>query len=320
VQLVRVPTDGGKPQLLGRVPVTMGGETFAHHQVILSACVGGDTVFIGTHQDGILALPLGGGAGRKLELELPSTRALALAWLGGKLYAYLDGGYLVAINVESGSFTTLASSRRREQRSPFDDAEVFEVPFLTADPERGRLLFLALQPPPKDAAGRKGTTGLWEYDAGADRFAQLLEAIPRMHPGMEGVVLRFGTAPRQGKLLLGSFEATIEFDATTNKARLLRCGKVSPVPALRPDTAVVKGSPGPFGVVRLLHDGWLWSFTGTGLTRLALDGRLEHFPFVERNVPRLWGPEGSYFDVLGPDELLVGGAEGLALCTLTRSR
>ncbi len=92
-----------------------------------------------------------------------------MAWLDGKLYAALAGGYLVRCGLNGGACETLASSRRETAVSPFDDAPPFSVPYLAADAKRHRLLFFAATP------ARPETNGLWSYDPARKAFQRLLK-------------------------------------------------------------------------------------------------------------------------------------------------
>jgi hypothetical protein len=311
VQLVRIGRDGGGAELLSRCPLTFGRMLHPERHALTSFCLGDGTVYVGTRWDGIIALPLSGEAGTKVALELPSTHVTAVAYLGERLFAHVEGGYLLEIDPRTRSVTTLASSRRKDRLTPFDDAEPFRVPFLAADPERGRLVFLCIQP-------GSGTNGLWEYDLKAAKFKRLLEGRPGGNRPSEPNLLRFGAGPRDGKVLLSSFSATVEFDLATNKAELLRCAAVSPVPSLPLKTARVQGKQS-FGVPLLRQGDCLWA-TGQPVDRLSLTGRLEHFRTLGPGIPRLWTPEAAYLELLAPDQLLVGGGEGFALCVLSPGR
>jgi hypothetical protein len=313
VQLVRIRRDGGGAELLGRCPLTFGRMLNPESHTLTSFCLGDGTVYVGTRQDGIIALPLSGEAGTKLAVELPSPHVTALAFLDDKLIAHAEGGYLLEIDPRTRSVTTLASSRRKDRLTPFDDAEPFRVPFLAADPERSRVVFLCIQP-----GTRPGTNGLWEYDLKTGRLKRLLEGRPGGNRPSESNLLQFGTAPDGGKILLSSFSATVEFDLATNKAELLRCGGVSPVPSLPPKTARAQGTQS-IGVPKLRQGDWLWAM-GQPVDRLSLTGRLEHFRSLGPGIPRLWTPEAAYLELLAPDELLVGGGEGFALCVLSAGR
>lgn len=93
---------------------------------------------------------------------LPSACISAIAALDGKVYAGAGKpsieGYLLALDPKSHACDVLASSLRKEKRSPFDDGGPFAVKSITPDPPRHRLL-LAIE--------RRGTgseiSGLWEF-------------------------------------------------------------------------------------------------------------------------------------------------------------
>jgi hypothetical protein len=318
ISLVRLSRDKGAADLLSQLPVTTGRKDIKAEQFLISSfCFGGDTVYVGTHYDGVIALPLFKKAGRKLKLDLPG-KAVAMAYLNDSLFAHLEGGYLVEINPRTDAVTTLASSRRKDRLSPFDDALPFKVTFMTADPERNRVLFLLLQPEGKEsAADRKGTSGFWEYAAKTGKFTRHLEATSSTSAAASTMHLSFGTPLREGKLLLSSSLATVEFDAVTNKGRLLRCPAATPVPTLPAESALTRGLSG-LSRARLVENDSLWSLSGDGLVRLELTGRQEQFPSLGKAIPRLWTPNAGYLVPLGPQEWLVGGSEGFALLTFPK--
>jgi hypothetical protein len=320
IHLLRIPLEQGKPELLGECRAGLDTTLVRPlASAIQCACVGENTVYVGTRDDGVLAFPLSGGPGRNLALELPSSRIKALAYLDGKLFAYGEGGYLVEIDPQKREFRTLASSRRKDRLSPFDDAEPFDIPFLTADAARQRLLFLLIQPAPKGASFKsKGANGFWAFDLKTGRFSRLLETIARVDRFTYPQLLRFGTPIEDGKMLLSSAFATVEFDVVKDKARLLRCVARSPVPALKPDSAVIRTQENSFGVAYLQDQNGLWSLSGVSVVRLSLDGRLESFAALGPGIPRLWSPDAGYLQRLGPNEILVGGSEGFAALRLDK--
>ena len=108
---------------------------------------------------------------------------------------------------------------------------------------------------------------------------------------------------------------TVEFDPAADKTRLLRCGAVSPVPALPPGKALVREEKSTFGIALVLRDGWLWTFGGSTVRRLSLAGKHEEFPFLGRAMPVLWGQGPAYMTEVGADAMLAGGNEGFALLT-----
>ena len=167
---------------------------------ILASCWGNDWLYVGT-KHGIFAIDASGDVQPFSKgLALPNIQATALVFLGGKLFAALEGGYLVAIDPQAGRFETLASSSRREMLSPFDNSVVLQMRAWHADVERGRLLMLVAQRPnvrtaytSKEFPAKDTTNGLWEYNLKTRMFSRHVElffdAVNSASPARPGHLL-----------------------------------------------------------------------------------------------------------------------------------
>ena len=141
VQLVRVKLPDGEPELLGKADIayqerSVGFMRYDEH-ILTDICFTKDKIYVATFAWGILAFDREGkGAGYSIttKLELPANKIQSCIAIDGKIYAGLEGGYLVEIDPQAQRFETLASSRRKEKLSPFDDGEAFRIPYFFADP------------------------------------------------------------------------------------------------------------------------------------------------------------------------------------------
>jgi WD40 repeat protein len=178
LQLVRVPVEGGPVQVLGKAVVSEKdppppSRRFAfwiNPRFVTSAAVVDGRLYAGTASEGILVFPLAGGAPARVgeKQGLPARHVQKLAAVGTTLVVALEGGYLVAYDTASGRCETLASSRRGEKRSPFDDAGPFTLAALAADPPRHRVLFTLVLPRANDPRA-----GLWELDVRTRKFRRV---------------------------------------------------------------------------------------------------------------------------------------------------
>ena len=179
LQLVSIPVAGGAAKVLSKMLIAVDDppEPRRHwafwddpEHFIAQTVVAGDRVYAGTSREGILVFPLSGGAPVRIgEKEgLPSQQVHKLTMVGNTLIAALAGGYIIAYDLETRRCTTLASSRRSDKLSPFDNAGPFEVQELLADPARKRVLFRV--------AGRvldDARAGFWEYSLATGQFKKM---------------------------------------------------------------------------------------------------------------------------------------------------
>lgn len=204
LRLVRVPLDGSGPSLLGRVKFHDAIAANMHQSAEFAwsskpdvarpiqiqhppraACVAAGRYFLATHL-GVFIFPLDGGAPELLcgTNGLPSDDAHSVAFLNGRLYVGAGepkrAGYLIEYDPATRSVKTLASSRRKEVASPFDDQVPFQPAFLWADEARERLLMLAAT----QWSGKLG--GWWSFAPRTGRFRQLAPLKARSEFGTWG--------------------------------------------------------------------------------------------------------------------------------------
>jgi len=145
----------GQPlELKSWVPLGLRQEDVAPHrrpELIKGLDWDRESLVVGTAGAGIVVFSRTGES-RRLGTHngLPSDQIQSVALLDGVIYAGSPEGYLLAHTIQTSQTELLASSRRRQARSPWDDGLRFSVPMLVADRTRNRIVFLA------------GTT-LWEW-------------------------------------------------------------------------------------------------------------------------------------------------------------
>jgi hypothetical protein len=243
--------------------------------VIRSACCGDGQCFVGT-QNGIVSIDAQGTV-RHLNrtMEFPAADTKRLAHHEGKLFAFLEGGYLVAVDVPAGRFEVIASSQRRERLSPFDDGEKFRIDALLVDAERDRLLLLVHQKDnrPEDflrgAFPKDNQNGLWEYDLKGQQFRRRLPLYS------DRVNLASAVEPGRWLLSHQAKDTVVDFDLKTDRAEVL-LGLAIPGPDFNRLQRVRQQPPYPFYRYAWRHEGHLWALDSRALVRVSLkDGRAE---------------------------------------------
>lgn len=252
-----------------------------------------DALFIGT-SDGIFKL--GGNLSVcdhwGVNEGLPDGGVQSMAVVDDELYAVLDGGYIVCHDLRSASWEILASSRRKEKKSAFDDMNHgWSTRGLIADPIRHRVIFSV-------TCGQAANPmhGLWAIDTKTHAIVQLL-ATQRMIYGMHE--LRSGEIllATYGFRTLGDCEApphmVITFDPRTDKGRLIASsggggGAALPLEAttLRLQYYSVFEEYGVTGLALSDHD--LWYQKGWISRKTKKSGDYPPLQVSGKNVPIVW--------------------------------
>ncbi len=214
LRLIRIPLRESRAELLGRLDLGRPPKSLSswdRNRFVPSACVDDRAVYAATRDAGIIAFPLDGSAPRTVDAGLPGNSVSAIACLDGKLYAGGDG-YLVSCGLDASRCEIIASSRRKEKLSPFDDQAPFPVPLILADPERRRVVFII---------GK----GLWQLTPADGRIAQLLDLhaiqTDRSEPKLDGSSLTFSTPVRDNRVLLSTPFRAIEIDLGKDTATVI---------------------------------------------------------------------------------------------------
>jgi hypothetical protein len=305
--------DGGRPTLLGEA-LYRSYSTYGIPNVSIPA-VAEQKVFVGTDK-GIFVFPLDGGTAQHITATngLPTDNVTSVAYLDGKVYAGLDGGYVISYDLETRDCQILASSRRRDARNGLDNVSPPPIiKFMIPDPERHRVLFtvgLGMNVPCVPQLG------LWQIDTTSGQVTQLLQlyAQPVWAALMgDGTMLIRSTLNGGIRTCDGSNCGVISYELATGRARLLSACDQKPVgPQI----------PAPEGVLRMplsaypphvVIDGWVWFDNGRVSTNAAA---LEYFPASKETTgaaPFAWK---SYHLLGGHGRMAVAGPNGIWLLTL----
>jgi hypothetical protein len=315
LQLARISLEGGAIQPLGKTavgaqsPERNARSFWTSGQFFVTAtAIANDKLYAGTVTDGILVFPLAGGDPSRIgEKEgLPSPFVTKLAIVNNKLVAALDGGYLISYDLDSGRCDTIASSRRSEKLSPFDDAAPFRVSELTADPKHARVLF---------TFSTVANNGLWEFNVQTGQFKKLHPFI--VGPWSPVIDERIYIYYSGGKY----FHYLLAFDLASDQITLLDGKAQGEFSGLK-----AKGLPAdlsaPFRnfmfsghAYALLHQGSLWTARPFG--RRSLDGKTEEtYPSLRgQSEPNAFATAVS-LQAVSPTELLIGDTSGIHLVRL----
>ncbi|MBC7816480.1 MAG: hypothetical protein IAG10_06295, partial [Planctomycetaceae bacterium] len=268
LQLLRVPLSGGDVSLLAKtelkLPVT-SSLTFFATRFVTSMCIDKETLFVATDGAGIVMFPLTNGSPRRIGVDegLPTNNIRSVAVLDGKIYAGVSEGYLIAYDLAQSRCDVIASSRRKQKLSPFDDQKPFRVPTLIADSARKRVVFVVGE-------------NLWELIPATGRFTQLLNIVEadqgRSGPKLSGDSIVWTSPLRGDRVVISDMTRSMEFDMSRDQAKVLHS----------PDFGVF-----PMTSSLLVVDGFLWS--GSPFARLSLD-KHEHTKLPSPDN----GPENFY--------------------------
>src|SRR5262249_8447952 len=194
----------------------------------------------------------------------------------GKLYAYLGepnkDSAIVAWDIEGKQCAVLASSRRKEKRSPFDDNTPLVTSVMLTDTARNRVLFSAFSP-----FTQHPQNGLWALDAATDAFERLF-ILHHSDIGLIGPSSRI----EGDRLVMPSAFGLFSHDLAKKESRLLydkvslEVGPLrSAVFGLKKLPAFGKWTDGSFNArpPYVVVGGWLWA--AQPFSRRTLDGATE---------------------------------------------
>ena len=313
LQLVRVPLEGGAPSLLGRAEIAglefqglnraqaaarkgnyLADENLNWLDVARSACIGAACYFAATCS-GVFVFPTNGGPALRLGATngLPSEDIRSVAFLDGRLYVGAGQpereGYLAAYEPVTRKVSVLASSRRSEHLSPFDDQPPFCTLWLAADPARHRLLMVVSSTviPSDRIPDITPCMGIWAYLPSTGEYRRL--APLRLPTPPQGFLQDFTWAGRASLDTLAVKDSAYLlalFDLSTDRL-LSACGAW----AQKSDAVLPlwrKMSPsypyeipnGPF----FMLDGWFYSSQPFERTALA-NGKREALPPLRTDYP-----------------------------------
>jgi hypothetical protein len=240
------------------------------------ACVHKGRYYLGTQKHGIFAFPFDDSSPERISTAegLPSDYVQGLACHDGKLYAYLGEpnkeAYVVAWDIGKHSCDVLASSRRKEKRSPLDDNTPLVSGLFQTDAERSRIVFSLYSP-----FTHHELNGVWSLDGTTGAFKKLF-ILHHSDIGLAGPSARI-----EGDLLrMPSTIGVFDYDLVENDGHLIYAGKVrlevgptrsavfgvAQRPAYRQWTNSSWNARQPFA----LAGGYIWA--AQPFSRRALDG------------------------------------------------
>lgn len=332
VQLLRFSLASGAKEPLGKIAIdttqivrsSNGAAIDRPEFFAVDAVIHNGRYFLGTRGKGILIFSVNGAKVERLDTEagMPSGHVFALTCIADKLYAGLgvfgSEGYLIAHDLNKNHTTVLASSRRKDRLSPFDDTTPLSVRFFAPDPKRQRALFLA------KVENKKDLSGLWSIDVKTNEMKRLT-AVPEILQRR----LEWTSPLHQDKMVLAFVDLALVLDAADNKlepipfhagstpSRLSTWRSVADqgkvlADALTPKEGMVAVRSGDF-----FHQGWLWTSFPFGRSSLD-DARREVFPSLRPKASTPFVP--SELLHLAGNRLVIADAHGLWLATLDEAK
>ena len=298
LRLIRVPLKGGRVELLSQLELGLPAakpEPYERPHFVTGVCVADGSIYIATKGAGIVEFPLDKRVPRRIGVEdgLPSDKVTCVAVLEGKLYAGVGDGYLISYDLDTRRCDVLASSRRKQKLSPFDDQPPFRVPAMVADPLRKRIVFVI---------GK----GLWQLTPADGKMTQVIDLIAadtgRSEPKLDGSSIDWASPRRGDRLLISNVFRVMEIDLTRDRATLIHS----------PESGIFSNPP-----PHLLVHGWLWS--GESFARLSLDKReFQRLPSPDKGPARF--RSNVSLDLINDGrQILAGDAWSLWLLDLSDS-
>jgi hypothetical protein len=285
-----------------------------------AACVYQDRYYLGTNAHGIFAFPFNDGLPERITTTegLPSDHVQALACLGDRLFAYLGeankDSYIVAWDLKANKCEVLASSRRKDNRSPFDDNTPLLTTTMLPDPVRDQIVFPVFSP-----FSQHPLNGVWALNVKKDSFSRLF-ILHHTDIALAGPNMRIDG----DKLLMASTVGPFTFDLVKKDKRLLYDNKVSlevgplrsalfslgRMPEYHQRTENRLDARHPY----LLADGWLWA--AAPFSRKSIDGTKQEQLAGLRSDQRWFQPTECLQLFHGERQLLAGDSFGLWVLTL----
>ena len=317
----RVPLEAGSIPLLhrSRTPLTLG----------TTACIHEGCYYLGTRAQGIFVFPLDAKPPGRITVEdgLPSNVVESLACLGDHLYAALGEpgkeSYLVAWALRTRKCQVLASSRRKEKLSPFDNANPLWISTLLADPRRDQVLF-STSPYGGGGSGSAEQNAVWAFQVRSHIFTRLLT----LHDNNKSL-LTPNSRMEGDRLVMPSYQGFFVLGLAGTDRRLLfnnrvplqvRSGRtigqdLATLPNWQEWAIQDPSIRPPF----LVADGWIW--WSSLFCRWSLDGKKVELLTPLRSVPhRIFQPTETLQKFRGEREVLVGDGFGLWIVTLPEDK
>jgi hypothetical protein len=142
LNIASVPLAGGPATFLDSIDIVATAVSSSElGRIVTGSCFHDRRLYVATRA-GIVEFDLQTNAARMVPatMSFPTQLAQSVTSFAGRLFAGLEGGYLVSFAPEDDACQMLVSRRRKQTQSPLDDREAFDPPNLIPDPERERLL------------------------------------------------------------------------------------------------------------------------------------------------------------------------------------
>ncbi len=254
LEAIMITLSDGALTVLGEVDLGFLNGGTESTKLLPAVCLTDDSFVVAHRTLGLFRFSRTGGGvvGRFLaQAEFPSQAVESLAYLDGRFYAGLEGGFLVEFGRDEAACRVIASSRRKEKQSGLDDRPVYAIERLATDAERHRLLFATSIP--WNATGERTPPELWEYRPATGTARRLLAIL-------QGGLLDPMGPLHNGHLLLRGGGWTIDFDAARDTAFGMTTYRV---PYAEPMPLTVRTAQYPKGHAARLGDAY-WSQLSTG--------------------------------------------------------
>lgn len=241
------------------------------------ACFSDGKYYLATQGMGIYIFSESGEQVRIINKEsgLPSNYIQSIAVLNNKIYAGLGEpekeGFLIAYDINKNNLELLASSRRKEKISPFDDlSPPVEFQSLTADPERNQIIMFA-------RFRHNPINGLWAIDISDNKMKQLIEV---------DFSAEWASPVNNGRIIISDSFETLSYDISKSEVDLLNSFASMPQNKKYFKTAHLCSYRAI--TPHILLDGWLWSADYFG--RISPDGKSQEI-FYFHNGTELFLPK-----------------------------
>ena len=256
LRIASIPLSGATEDLTDAVDIdfNMNG-SYSLTQLVTDSCLHKERLYVST-RTGIVEFNLQTKQAKMIpaSASLPTAAVLSVKSLGDRIFAGLEGGYLVSFEPGEKMCVVHISSRRKNKRTALDDREAFRITDLVPDEQNGRL-FLQCETKTEN----NPTTEIWEYRPDTEACRRL--AQQKTNP-------LFLSQASQGKILINTryWMQLIDLSTDLLMEQRLTASRI-------PVSGVYLKNP-------VVCDGRIWSASGqspTGsLTTCSLSGGDEH--------------------------------------------
>ncbi|MHC4706137.1 MAG: hypothetical protein ACYS8I_03500 [Planctomycetota bacterium] len=304
LEVLRISLDSGAIETMNSMPFDAKGRWDYPNNVIGDVEFYDDSIHVATRNTGIYVFPCDGSPAHQIDKAsgLPSNSTGVIACLDGKLYAQAGdatGAYLVAVDLNGNNIRILASSRRKQQLSPFDDSKPFSNRYMISDPKRSKILTMIDSPEP--------VAGLWEMNPKTEVFHRRAKLYYPYNRGF-----KWGSSIRNNSILLAGSNWVLRYDLEHDKITWIWGYRFySSHGSQAKERNLIEGYFN-IGYPYLFWDGYLWSADHFSRISIA-DKKHELFGTLGRSKPREYGSSWCLEVVEDTEEILYGHRYGLWL-------